>query len=183
MSDVKLVGIVGSLRAGSVNAAAARAAVALVGDAASMTLLDVRDVPLYHGDEEEAGPPAPVLELREQVRAADGIVLFSPEYNTSLPAVTKNVIDWLSRDSAVWEGTAITMVTMSPGGRAGKSARDHFEAIMARQAPRLFSTVGFGGSADRLDEHGEISDVETLDELRSFLVDLASFCASAVDDG
>ena len=177
MRDVRLVGIVGSLRAGSVNGAAARAAKTVAPDGVTVALHDVRDLPLYHGDEEVAGPPAPVEALHEAVRAADGVVLFSPEYNSSLPAVTKNVIDWLSRNPSSWEGTGITMVTMSPGGRAGAGAREHFEAIMPRQASRLFATIGFGDYGDRLDDAGEIEDASTLDELARFVSDFAAFSA------
>ena len=105
-------------------------------------------------------------------------MLFSPEYNGSLPAVTKNVIDWMSRDASAWEGVGITMISMSPGGRAGIGARDHFSAIMQRQAPRLFDTLGFGNYRDRLDESGEVTDPATLAELADFLVRFADHCRS-----
>jgi NAD(P)H-dependent FMN reductase len=179
MSETHLVGIVASLRAGSVNRSAAQAAVSLLGDTATLGVHPIDDLPLYDGDAEEAGPPAPVTALYDAVRQADGIVLFSPEYNSSLPAVTKNVIDWLSRDPSCWDGTGITMVSMSPGGRAAAGAREHFEAIMPRQATRLFPTIGFGNYSDRLDENGEVVDPETLDELRSFLTEFAEFCLTS----
>jgi NAD(P)H-dependent FMN reductase len=178
MSTVNLVGIVGSLRAGSINGALARAAAGLTPADDVLTLCSVATLPLYNGDEEAAGPPAEVQALRATIRAADGIVLFSPEYNGSLPAVTKNVIDWMSRDASAWEGVGITMVTMSPGGRAGIGARDHFSAIMQRQAPRLFDTLGFGNSAARLDEAGEVTESATLAELADFLVRFADHCRS-----
>ena len=75
----------------------ARAAIALAPDSMSLTLHPIADVPLYNGDVEERGLPAGVVELNEAVSAADGVIFFTPEYNTSLPAVTKNIIDWLSR--------------------------------------------------------------------------------------
>lgn len=179
MNVVRLIGIIGSLRSGSVNASAARASVALVGEGVSLELHDVGALPLFHGDEEEAGPPEPVTTLQESVRAADGVVLFSPEYNSSLPAVTKNVIDWLSRDPSCWDGTGVTMVSMSPGGRAGAGAREHFEAIMPRQATRLFPTTGFGNYADLLDSNGTLVDQDTLDALEAFLAEFAEFCLAS----
>lgn len=179
MSGAHLVGIVGSLRAGSVNASTARTATTLVGESVTLELHDVGDLPLYHGDAEEAGPPAQVTALHDAVRTADGIVLFSPEYNSSLPAVTKNVIDWLSRDPSCWDGTGITMISMSPGGRAAAGAREHFEAIMPRQATRLFPTIGFGTSSGRLDANGTVVDPDTLGELRSFLAAFAEFCVTS----
>lgn len=182
MSNVRLVGIVGSLRAGSVNGAAARAAAQLVDDGVTMTLHDVHELPLYHGDEEAAGPVTEVTALHDAVRDANGIVLFSPEYNSSLPAVTKNVIDWLSRDPSAWDGTGITMIAMSPGGRAGLGAREHFEAIMPRQASRLFPTLGIGNYGERIDDSGEVTDAATLDEIAWFVADFAAFCATPADD-
>jgi NAD(P)H-dependent FMN reductase len=169
MTSVSLIGIVGSLRAASVNGALARAALDVMPVGATMSLHAVNELPLYHGDEEAAGPPAAVRALHEAVRAADGIVLFSPEYNSSLPAVTKNVIDWLSRDPSTWEGSGITMVVISPGGRAGQGAREHFTAIMPRQPTRLFETLGFGNYGERLDADGNVTDTATLSELGDFL--------------
>ncbi len=87
---------------------------------------------MHNGGDETAGPPANVITLHAAAPDADGIVLFSPEFNSSLPAVTKNVIDWLSRDSQAREGTGITMITMSPGGCARLGAREEFSAIVRR---------------------------------------------------
>ena len=181
MSTVKLTGIVGSLRAGSVHGALAGAATAAVPDDAVLTIHDVGDVALYNGDAERDGPPPSVQALRDAVDRADGIVFFSPEYNTSLPAVTKNVIDWLSRDPTVWDGTGITMVSMSPGGRAGIGAREHFSAIMERQAPHQFETLGFGRYGDRMDDDGNVTDTDTLDGLASFLERFVEHCRTASD--
>ena len=176
MTNVNLIGIVGSLRTGSVNGALARAAVDVLPASVKLSLHSVSELPLYNGDEEMAGPPAEVVTLRSAVHDANGIVLFSPEYNGSLPAVTKNVIDWLSRDSPAWEGTGITMITMSPGGRAGLGAREHFSAIMQRQAPEVFETLGFGNSRERLDADGNATDPVTVAELADFLVRFADHC-------
>lgn len=181
MSEVRLMGLVGSLRAGSVNAATARAVAARMTEGITLDLHDVRGLPLYHGDDEQSGPPAAVTALRDAIRNADGIVLFSPEYNSSLPAVTKNIIDWLSRDPSTWDGSGITMVVMSPGGRAGASAREHFEAIMPRQASRLFPTIGFGNSSALLDERGQLTDEATLDRLARFMAEFAVFCATPAE--
>lgn len=181
MSRVHLIGIVGSLRAGSVHGALARAATDAVPDGAALTIHDVGDVALYNGDAERDGPPPSVRALRDAVDRSDGIIMFSPEYNTSLPAVTKNVIDWLSRDPTVWDGTGITMVSMSPGGRAGIGAREHFSAIMERQAPHQFETLGFGRYGDRMDDDGNVTDAETLDELAGFLKRFVEHCRPTTD--
>lgn len=171
-----LLALVGSLRRQSVNAAVARAALDLIGDQATMTVRDIGSIPLYNGDDEEAGPPAPVVELTEAVAAADGLVLFSPEYNSSFPAVTKNVIDWLSRPPRLWEGTAVTMVTATPGPRGGLGVRAHFDGVLAHQPVRPFEPHGFGNYRDKLSPDGELTDPETRAELAAFLDRFVQFC-------
>lgn len=177
MSQTNILAIVGSLRSGSVNAATARAAVATAPVDAAVTLYDVSDLPLYNGDEEDNGPPIRATALHDAVAAADGIILFSPEYNGSLPAVTKNVIDWLSRPPTAWAGKAISLVTTTPGGRAGAGVREHFSAIMGRQPTRLFDTLGFGSYGDRLDADGEITHADTVQELADFVARFVAFAA------
>lgn len=173
-----LIAVVGSLRSGSVNAATARAAVGALPEGVAMSVLSVADVPLYNGDIEEAGLPDSVSALHTAVGAADGLVFFSPEYNGSFPAVTKNAIDWLSRPPRSWEGTALSMVVTSPGPRAGGSLRGHFSAIMEHQPIRLFEPMGIGSYGDKLDDSGEISDADTVTELGDFIARFAHFAAS-----
>lgn len=143
-----------------------------------MVIRPVADLPLYNGDIESAGPPESIESLHEAVRRADGLLLFSPEYNGSFPAVTKNVIDWLSRPPKSWEQTALTLVATSPGPRAGLGLREHFSMIMARQPVRLFETLGIGSYGDKLDESGELVDEVALGELADFVERFATFAGS-----
>src|SRR6202035_1964301 len=96
----KILGISGSLRRASFNAALLRAAVELAPAGSSITVASIRDIPLYDADVEAQGIPASVVELKEKVVAADALLLVTPEYNNSIPGVFKNVIDWLSRPPA-----------------------------------------------------------------------------------
>lgn len=176
MTNLNLVGVVGSLRSGSVNAATARAAVAVSPDDITLVLHDVSAIPLYNGDVETVGLPDPVSALHAAVDAADGLMFFSPEYNGSFPAVTKNVIDWLSRPPRSWEGTPVTLVATSPGPRAGGNLRAHFSAIMARQPIRLFETHGIGGYGEKFDQRGELVDDETRTDLGRFMARFGEFC-------
>jgi chromate reductase len=181
MTQLNLLAIVGSLRSGSVNAATARAAAAASPDGVSITVHDVSGVPLYNRDDEDAGPPASVVTLHAAVDAHDGVVLFTPEYNSSFPAVTKNIIDWLSRPPKAWDGVPFTLVATSPGARAGLGVREHFSAIMTRQPVRLFETHGIGGYGDKLD-NGELTDGATITDLTDFVGRFADFCRSDVVD-
>jgi chromate reductase, NAD(P)H dehydrogenase (quinone) len=177
MTNLHLIGIVGSLRIESVNGAFAKVASSVLPNDATMSLHDITDVPLYNGDSDDEGRPESVAALHDAVGACDGLILFSPEYNGSFPAVTKNIIDWLSRPPRSWAGIPITMVTLSPGPRGGLGVRDHFSAIMAHQPTRLFETLGVGSYFDKLDADGDVSHPDTLTELTAFLSRFVDFCS------
>lgn len=180
MEPTHLVVLVGSLRIGSVNGAVARCIAAGETNAVTTSLFDLADVPLYNGDIEDAGMPNSVAALHDAVGACDGVVFCSPEYNGSFPAVTKNAIDWLSRPPRRFDSKGVTMISASPGGRAGLGVRTHFSEIMAHQPVRPFRTHGIGEYFDKLDETGELADAETVSELLSFVESFAEFCGTPV---
>lgn len=175
MTTLQMTAIVGSLRHDSVNGAVARAAMANAPEDVELTLYSVADLPLYNGDDETAGPPTEVVALTDHVAASDGLIFFSPEYNSSLPAVVKNVIDWLSRPPKAYEGTPVTLVSATPGGRAGLGVRTHFSQIMAHQPTRLFEPLGIGSYGEKVND-GVLTDEETIAELSGFLQRFAGFC-------
>ncbi|MGH8583896.1 MAG: NADPH-dependent FMN reductase [Gammaproteobacteria bacterium] len=95
---IKVLGICGSLRQASYNAAALRAARELAPAAGIMIeTADISDLPLYNEDLRAQGFPVPAERLREQIRVADALLFVTPEYNYSIPGVLKNAIDWASR--------------------------------------------------------------------------------------
>ncbi|WP_329267942.1 NADPH-dependent FMN reductase [Streptomyces sp. NBC_01451] len=97
--SVRILALVGSLRAGSTNRQLAEAAVKLAPEGTEVVLFEgLADVPFYNEDIDVEGSLAPsVVALREAANSADALLLFSPEYNGTIPAVLKNAIDWLSR--------------------------------------------------------------------------------------
>jgi chromate reductase len=93
-----ILAISGSLRSGSFNTGLLRAVAAMAPETLKLDIVTPRGVPLYDGDaEDEHGIPSVVEELKDRVRAADGVIIATPEYNFSIPGVLKNMIDWLSR--------------------------------------------------------------------------------------
>lgn len=117
MKPTRLLAISGSLRKASRNTALMHEAIRLFGDCTA----DIADLhlPLYDGDVEDAhGLPDRVLALTAQIRAADGIVIATPEYNKMIPGVLKNALDWISREKPqplIGKPVAI----MSTAGRSG----------------------------------------------------------------
>ena len=118
----RIVSLAGSARRESLNKRLARVAAARVsalgGEGVFLDLADYR-MPLYDGDyETENGVPDPAHALGEQVAAADGLMIASPEYNGASPALLKNTIDWLTRiDRRIWvRPTALLSASPGPGG-------------------------------------------------------------------
>src|SRR3546814_267438 len=116
-----IVGLPGSLRRGSFNAALLRAATQLVPDGSRIDVHSLHGVPLYDADVETAeGIPPAVAVLKDAVAAADGLLMVTPEYNNSLPGVFKNAIDWMTRPAAdiarVFGGKPVAVIGASPGG-------------------------------------------------------------------
>ncbi|MEZ5218027.1 MAG: NAD(P)H-dependent oxidoreductase [Ilumatobacteraceae bacterium] len=115
---MKILVLVGSLRAGSINRAVASALPALApADVEFEVFEGMGDVPLYNQDLDTAEPPAAVAHLRDSIRAADALLFLTPEYNHSIPGVLKNAIDWASRpmfDSCL-TGKSAAVVVSGPG--------------------------------------------------------------------
>jgi chromate reductase, NAD(P)H dehydrogenase (quinone) len=113
---LKILGVCGSLRKASLNGALLRAAVELAPPGISIEFADISGIPPYNQDD-DMSPPQPVAEFKARIRAADGILFSTPEYNYSIPGVLKNAIDWASRpygDNA-WDGKPVAVMGASPG--------------------------------------------------------------------
>lgn len=169
-SSIRLLGLSGSLRAGSFNTAILRALVPLVADQAELVVHPLNDVPLYNGDLDTDTPPAGVQALKDAISAADGIVVCSPEYNYGMPGVLKNALDWASRPGfkSPLRGKPVLVMTASPGAVGGARAhyqiREVFSAALSRVVVRPQVTVAAVGQ--KLSD-GQITD----DATRQFLVE------------
>lgn len=116
--------IVGSLRRESYNRQLAKQAENLLQGKAQVTYLEFAEMPFMNQDIEFPAP-AVVQRVRDEVRIADGIWIFTPEYNSSYPGLLKNLLDWLSRPlkpNDYANPTAISGKPVTVSGAAGKSA-------------------------------------------------------------
>lgn len=136
-SPLRLLGISGSLRAGSFSKAILMALADAAADMARVDLAEIGVLPLYNQDLEEA-PPRSVVEFKEKVAAADGIVVVTPEFNHGVPGVLKNALDWGSRPifRAPFTEKPVLIVTSSPattgGVRAQYQLRETLSSMLAR---------------------------------------------------
>ena len=124
MDMKRILFIVGSLREGSFNRQLAREAEQMIGARAEVTYLDYKDVPLINQDMEFPEPEA-VCRLRATVKEADGIWVFTPEYNFSYPSHVKNLFDWLSRPVVANDYETPTVINgkkVALSGAGGKMA-------------------------------------------------------------
>ena len=113
---LKVLGISGSLRKGSYNTSALRAAQKLAPSGIDVEIADIRAIPLYDDDVRALGEPHSVTALKARVRAADAVLLVTPEYNFSIPGVLKNTLDWMSRPpEPPFDGKPVAIMGASPG--------------------------------------------------------------------
>jgi chromate reductase len=139
MSAPKVLAFAGSTRTDSWNKKLIRVAAAGARDAgAEVTLIDLRDfpMPLYDGDLEAKGFPEPAKEFKRLMLGHSGLLLSSPEYNSSVSGVLKNAIDWASRSEpgeaplAAFVGKVAGLVAASPGALGGLRGLVHLRAIL-----------------------------------------------------
>ncbi len=169
---VRILGIVGSLRRGSYNRAALRAAIALVPDGATLETFDLEGIPGFNQDEER-NPPAKIVEFKQRIRAADALLFVTPEYNYSVPGVLKNAIDWASRpygDSA-WSGKPAAIMGASVGATGTARAQYHLRQIFVylNILPINQPEVMIGNAAERFDAAGNLTDAATKQHIQQLL--------------
>lgn len=126
-TQLHFVTLLGSLRRNSFNAAIARSLPQLAPEDVSISALgSIADFPHYNQDVQEEGFPSSVLAMAEQIRASDGLIIVTPEYNYSVPGVLKNAIDWLSRVAPQpLAKKPVAIQTASPGQIGGARAQYH----------------------------------------------------------
>lgn len=181
-----LIGISGSLRRGSFNSAVLRAAAQMMPANAELRIESIAGIPLYDGDVEAGqGIPDAVTKLKDAIAAADGLILASPEYNNSVPGVTKNAIDWLSRPPAdipwVFGGKRVAIAGASPGGFGTLLGQNAWLPVFKTLGAEVWSggrlLVSRAGSL--VDANGEISDAATGENVRKFVEGFVTFVRRA----
>ena len=162
---LKVLGIAGSLRAGSYNRALLRAAQELAPAGMEITTFDLAPVPLYNGDVEVKGDPEPVAALKAAIRQADALLIVTPEYNFGVPGVLKNAIDWASRPprGSALQGKPAAIMGATPGmggtGRAQMQLRQTF--VFTQTYALLSPEILVARAAEKFDASGKLTDEPT----------------------
>jgi len=159
-----ILGFAGSLRSGSYNRALLRAAAELLPKEATLEIFDLEGIPPFN-QELEARMPEKVKEFKAKIRAADAILIATPEHNFSVPGVLKNAIDWASRPHGdnSFEGKPAAIMSASTGMLGGARAQYHLRQIFVFldmypvNKPEVF--VNF--AAQKIDQQGRLTDETT----------------------
>jgi chromate reductase, NAD(P)H dehydrogenase (quinone) len=178
MSDggsVRILGIAGSLRRGSFNAATLRTAQELAPTGMTIDIFDIAPIPLYNEDVRQQGFPAPVEDLRARIKAADGLLIVTPEYNYSIPGVLKNAIDWASRPpEQPFDGKVIALMGASVGAIGTARAQYHLRQCFVFMNGLVLNQpeVMIGAAGTRFDAQGKLIDEKSRELIAALLVGL-----------
>jgi len=187
MADVvNVIVICGSLRKGSYNASLARTAPKLAPPGMSITPAPpIGDFPLYNFDVQSgAGFPPPVVALADAMRAADGVLICTPEYNWSIPAPLKNAVDWVSRmKDQPFANKPVALQSAATGLLGGSRAQYHLRQSLTSIDALLFGRpeVIVTFAAQKFDDKTlELKDQSTIDTIRQQLAGFEKFVRKAV---
>jgi len=183
----KIVALAGSVRVRSLNAMLLHAAIELAPPGLTVETASIKDIPLYDGDREaEAGIPPAVQSLKDQIAAADGVLLVTPEYNNSLPGVFKNAIDWTSRPGAdvarVYGGKPIGVIGATPGAGGTGLAQAAWLPVLRTLGtlPFFGARVQLANAAKMFDEHGKLTDQAARAQVERYMAAFGLFVTRQV---
>ena len=176
MAKLNLAVIVGSNRRDSINRKLAHALARLGADKFDASFVRIDDLPMFNQDL-EGNLPAEVVRFKNEIGAADGVLMVTPEHDRSIPAVLKNAVDWGARPYGKnsWAGKPAFITGTSPGAIGSALAQQHLRSVMIG-----LGMILLGGEAyvtfkpNLVDEQGNIADESTQKFLQGFINRFAS---------
>ncbi|HSA79633.1 MAG TPA: NADPH-dependent FMN reductase [Geminicoccaceae bacterium] len=179
MADrISVLGIAGSLRQGSYNKAALRAAIELAPPGMTIEIFDLAPIQLYNEDVKQRGFPPSEQEFRERIRAADALLIVTPEYNRGVPGVLKNAIDWASRPpDQPFSGKPAAILGASPGMIGTAVAQYELRRYLGILNAVVMNTpsVMINNAAEKFDAQGRLTDQPTREVIGRALQALADW--------
>ncbi|WP_394435984.1 NADPH-dependent FMN reductase [Streptomyces sp. SGAir0957] len=184
--SVRILALVGSLRAGSHNRQLAEAAVKLAPEGAEVELFEgLAEIPYYNEDiDVEGSVPAVAAKLREAAQNADAFLVFTPEYNGTIPAVLKNAIDWLSRPygAGAFGGKPVVVGGTAFGQYGGVWAQDEVRKSVGIAGGKIIEDlkISIPSSLTRFAETHPVDDAEVAEQLTELLTRLHGHAGETV---
>jgi NAD(P)H-dependent FMN reductase len=181
---LKIVGLPGSLRKGSFNRAMLAAALELVPEGCEAEMVSFHDIPVYNGDLEEVGglPPAAAA-LKDVIAGGDGLLLATPEYNSSIPGALKNALDWLTRPPGdagrVFGDLPVGLMGASPGRGGTRFSQTAWLPVLRALGTRPFfaGSLFLDGAHKLFDGQLNLTDDATRARLKSYVDGFTRFVA------
>ena len=161
--------LVGSLRADSANRKLAETLASLAPEGVELRIAENLDqIPFYNEDLDGADAPAAAVALRQQVADSDSVLIVTPEYNATIPAVINNAIDWLSRPygTGAIVGKPLGAIGVTPTPYGGKWAHEDARRSAKIAGANVVEAVDFSQSSLEVDV---LTDEQVLSNLRSAL--------------
>lgn len=172
---IHILGFAGSLREGSYNRAALRAAQELLPEGVTLEIFDLSPIPFFNEDVEKEGFPEPVQTFKERIAAADALLIATPEYNYSIPGVLKNAIDWVSRPPGQSPLNDKPMAIMGASAGYFGTARAQYHlrqvCVILNMHP-LNKEVFIPGAGDKFDPQGKLIDERSRKGISALLLAL-----------
>jgi chromate reductase len=170
---VRQIGVlVGSLRKESFNRKMANVLAQMQPNSLNLEIVELGQLPMYNQDLDD-NPPREWVEFRNRIKAYDGILFVTAEYNRSVPAVLKNAIDIGSRPygKSVWNGKPAAVMSVSPSAIGGFGANHHLrQSLVFLNMPVLQQPEAYVGGADKIfGERGEMTNDKTREFLQGFI--------------
>jgi chromate reductase len=177
---LNVITIHGSLRKGSYNHAIARTLPRLA--PSDMKISEAppwKSFPIYDADDQQAsGFPAPVMALADAIRAADGVIIVSPEYNYGMPGGLKNAIDWVSRvENQPFKDKPVSIQSASLGPLGGGRVQYQWRQVLVFLEAFAFTRpeIFIGGANAKFDDKLELKDQPTIDFIKQHLAGFEKF--------
>ena len=163
--------IVGSISSTSINRQLAEALVKLLPADVEAFEIPIKDLPFFSTDL-EADFPQVARDFKDQIDSADGVIIFTPEYNRSIPGVLKNAIEWANRPYGEFSfgGTPVAVIGASPGGIGTAAAQQHLKAVLSHSAAIVMGQPeGFIQVTPGLIENGEFTEERTKSFIQGYV--------------
>jgi chromate reductase len=158
----KLLGIAGSLRAKSFNRMLLAYAAKTAPEGTTVEIFDLKPIPFFDQDVEAQGYPDAVAKLHAAVGAADGVLIVTPEYNSGIPGVLKNALDWMSRPpgKSNCAGKPVTVMSASPGASGGIRAQVSILPVLTGMGmlPLVGAAAAVPNAGTVFDAAGDLTD-------------------------
>lgn len=176
--NYNFVAISGSLRCGSYNTMALRALIKLAPRNIHVEELSIAEIPIYNYDLYEKQFPAAVEIAIDKIKAADAVIIISPEYNYSIPGPLKNAIDIISRSpKKPFELKAVGIMGASPGMLGTARAQYHLRQVMVFLNAYVMNKpeIMIAAANTKFDQLGNLIDEKTATIMLNFVQSLAEF--------